>query len=335
MRTRRAVPMATCERCVPAEPGGEFCAQCGSFLGWQPTEGPVGPVKPGEPTPDPDPVPWGATPAPSAAEQEVVAVQPGQAVAARPTVRREPGDAGAGPAGMACPVCAAPNPLGRRFCRRCGAPLAERPARVARVPWWRRFWRWLTRQRPGGWGVLYRLVVIVVVAALLATVAYGALLLGRRATDAVRDRVAKAQPERPVAATASSQAAGHPAEAVADGLSNEYWAPQPTGAGQGQHVDLRFARPFRLLDVIVHTGISPQQDEFLTQARPAELELTAVTASGERVSTALRLADQAGPQTFHRVIGDVVSVRLTIRASYGAAPDRRTAIGEVEFFKRP
>jgi hypothetical protein len=151
----------------------------------------------------------------------------------------------------------------------------------------------------------------------------------------VRDRVAKAQPVRPVAITASSQAAGHPAQAVADGLSNKYWAPQPTGAGQGQYVDLRFAQPVRLLDVIVHPGVSPRQDEFLKQARPAELELTASTSAGKQVSTVLRLADQAGPQTFHPVIGDVVSVRLTIRASYGAAPNRRTAIGEVEFFKRP
>jgi hypothetical protein len=308
--------MGTCERCAPAEPGGTFCATCGSFLGWEP------------PPPPPDP---GVD---ASQEVAVSAVQPGKPVARRPTVRPRVDQTEIGPYDQVCPACSTPNPAGRRFCRRCGAPLAATAEPVRRTSRWRRALRWLLR-RSGRWGWLRRLATLALVVALLAALGYGALLLGGRVTDAVRDRLATPQPVRPAAVTASSQAAGHPAAAAVDGLSNRYWAPAPTGGGQGQYVELTFDGPFRLLDLIVHSGVSPQQDTFLGQARPAELELAARTSAGARVTMVLRLADQAGPQTFRRVIGDVVSLRLTVRSSYGGEAGRRTAIAEIEVFKRP
>ena len=174
-----------------------------------------------------------------------------------------------------------------------------------------------------------------IVIALLVALGYGAFVLGRMATDAVRDRIAKPVPVHPVSVHASSEAPGHPAAWAADGLSNRYWAPAPTGPAQGEYVEFTFAGPMRLLDLIVHSGAAPEQDVFLGQARPAELELTAWTAGGAQVHTTLSLEDRPGEQKLHQVIGDVVRIRLTIKSSYASAPQRRVALGEVEFFKRP
>jgi len=177
---------------------------------------------------------------------------------------------------------------------------------------------------------------VLLAAALLAGLGYGAVRLGSRANDAVRDRLVTPQPVSPASVRASSQARDHPAGLVADGLSNSYWAPDADGTGRGEYVELTFAGPFRLLNLIIHTGVSAQQDAFLRQARPAELELTTWTSRpGPEQRTTLRLADRAGPQTFRHVVADVVRIRLTVLDSYGSGPGRRTAIGEVEVFRRP
>jgi hypothetical protein len=98
---------------------------------------------------------------------------------------------------------------------------------------------------------------------------------------------------------------------------------------------MRFARPFRLLNLIVHTGSSPRQDEFLKQARPADVEVTVWTRSGRVVRHDIRLQDRPGPQQFDLRVGDVVQIKFTIASAYGIGPHRPVALGEVEFFKRP
>ncbi|MEK8173037.1 zinc ribbon domain-containing protein [Streptomyces sp. M19] len=54
-------------------------------------------------------------------------------------------------AGAPCPACGTPNPPGRRFCRRCAAPLTPTTVR-APLPWWRTVWplRHGVRAAPGG-----------------------------------------------------------------------------------------------------------------------------------------------------------------------------------------
>ncbi|MFI7022291.1 NADase-type glycan-binding domain-containing protein [Micromonospora sp. NPDC049900] len=272
----------------------------------------------------------------------VEAVQPARPSIRRPVVRQRPPSTEESAGGVTCPVCGTGNPPDRRFCRRCGNALDARTGPSARESWWRRLRRavgraanWLFRPRSGVAGLVRRIAALLLVVALLAGLAYGVARFGPQAGDAVRDRLADPQPVSPVSVQASSQAGGHPAEAVVDGISNSYWAPASEGAGGGEYVELTFAAPFRLLDLIVHAGVSAQRDEFLRQARPAELELTLWTSGGTSESRVLQLADQAGPQTFHHVVDDVVRARLTVRQSYGSAPDRRTAVAEVEFFRRP
>ncbi|MFF5218371.1 NADase-type glycan-binding domain-containing protein [Micromonospora sp. NPDC000442] len=271
----------------------------------------------------------------------ISAVQPARPRARRPVVRQHPPGTEDGSGDVVCPACATGNPTERRFCRRCGTALGTAPGPAVRVSWWRRLGRallraarWLVRPRSGGWGLVRRVGAVLLAAALLAGLGYGAVRLGSRASDAIRDRLADPQPASPVSVSASSHAADHPPELVADGISNSHWAPATGGAGRDEYVELTFADPFRLLDLIIHPGVSAQRDEFLRQARPAELELTAWTSRSSE-STTLRLTDQAGPQTFHWVVNDVVRLRLTVRDSYGSAPGRRTAIGEVEVFRRP
>ncbi|MFI7081348.1 NADase-type glycan-binding domain-containing protein [Micromonospora sp. NPDC049903] len=272
----------------------------------------------------------------------VEAVQPARPSTRRPVVRQRPPSTEDGAGDVVCPVCGTGNPPDRRFCRRCGSPLGARTGPSGRESWWRRLRRavvralnWLFRPRSGVAGLVRRIAALLLVVALLTGVAYGVTRFGSQAGDAVRDRLADPQPISPVSVQASSQAGDHPAEAVVDGISNSYWAPAAEGAGGGEYVELTFASPFRLLDLIVHSGVSAQRDVFLRQARPAVLELTLWTSAGTSESRTLQLADQAGPQTFHQVVDDVVRVRLTVRESYGSAADRRTAIAEVEFFRRP
>jgi hypothetical protein len=357
--------MERCERCAPAEPGGTFCAVCGTFLGW---------VQDAEASPPPRPAPpaadrtgdrtnatttagtgtttgTGATAAtetttgPEAAAavetapEAAAAVQPARPRARRPAVRQRPPGTDDPAGGVVCPACATGNPPERRFCRRCGAALGARTGPTVRVPWWRRALaraaRWLVRPRSGVRGVLHRFGVLLVAAALLAGLGYGVVRLGSRANEAVRDRLADPQPVSPVSVRASSQARNHPPELVADGLSNSYWAPAAAGAGRGEYVEFTFATPIRLRDLIIHPGVSAQRDVFLRQARPAVLELALWTGQHGPEARTLRLADQAGPQAFPHVVGDVRRIRLTVRESYGSAAGRRTAISEVEFFRRP
>ncbi|WP_239394383.1 zinc-ribbon domain-containing protein [Frankia sp. CiP3] len=259
------------------------------------------------------------------------AVQPGRPVPRRPTVRTYSDDRDPTPDDIACPACGTANRPDRNFCRRCGAALGGPADRARRLPWWR---RWRRRPRPAR-SLLWRVLTWLLIIALLAALGYAAFVFGRKATDAIRDKIAKPVPVHPTFVHASSEAPGHPAASAADGLSNRYWAPARTGPAQGEYVEFAFAGPVRLLDLIVHTGAAADQDVFLGQARPAELGLTAWTAGGDQVHTTLHLEDRLGEQKFHQVIGDVVHIRLTIKSDYGDAPERRVALGEVEFFKRP
>ncbi|MFC8849142.1 MULTISPECIES: zinc ribbon domain-containing protein [unclassified Micromonospora] len=260
------------------------------------------------------------------------AVQPGRPEAPTPVVRDFAGDGVGGSGDVTCPACGTGNPAGRSFCRRCGRPLAAPAGPAAAVPWWRRL-RW-PRRRPGRGG-LRRLLAALAVLALLAAAVWAVVRFGPRVVDAVRDRTATPEAVLPSAVVASSEARGRPARSVVDGLNNRYWAPAADRPATGQYVELTFDPPIRLLDLIVHTGASPQQDAFVRQARPAELTMTLWTGDGPSSTTQLRLTDRPGPQSFHHVAGGVTRLRLTIDASYGTQRGREVALAEVEVFRRP
>ncbi|WP_431981371.1 NADase-type glycan-binding domain-containing protein [Streptomyces qinglanensis] len=197
------------------------------------------------------------------------------------------------------------------------------------LPWWRTVWAFRRRVRSGSGRLLRGLVVLAV---LLALAAGGFLLLpaGRSAVEDIRDKLGKAEEIGPVKVSADAQAPGHPASAATDGLTNTYWG----APAVGDSVSCRFAEPFRLVAVVVHTGASKTPAEFRAQARPVRADLVVTSQDGTRHTEELTFSDKPGQQTVHTGISDVVEVRLVVRAAAGAAEGRHIALGELEFFRR-
>lgn len=276
-------------------------------------------------TPAPEPVPP-STPAPDP-QADPVAVQPAKPVAPRPVVRASAADEVQD--GPPCPRCGTPNLPARRFCRRCAAPLAV-TAPPPKLPWWRTRWPFRRRVRIGGSGnALRRTIALVVLAALVVA---GILLypVGVSAFQDVLDKVRSTAPITPSLTSASAAVEGHPATAAADGLSNTYWG----APAVGDSVSFTFRTPFRLVDLIVHTGASADPEHFRQQARPLVLSLEVTASDGELHRKEITLNDQPGPQTVATGISDVVQVKLTVREAAGTGPGRTIALAEVEFFKR-
>uniref|UniRef100_UPI003F9E8DA0 NADase-type glycan-binding domain-containing protein n=1 Tax=Streptomyces sanglieri TaxID=193460 RepID=UPI003F9E8DA0 len=261
-----------------------------------------------------------------AADEQVGAVQPAQPIVRRPVVR--PVAADEEPDGPPCPACGTPNLPGRKFCRRCAAPLQTRE-QPAPLPWWRTVWPFRRRVRNGSGRALRRTVVALVIVGLLIA---GFLLVpaGRYVFEDVRDKLGGTAEISPADATASAHAPGHPASAAIDGLTNRYWG-APT---LGSSLTCVFEKPFRLVGVVVYTGVSTKPEEFRQGARPTKAELVITTEGGEVRKKAVTLTDKPGRQTVRTGISDVVSVELVLKAAAGQGEGRPIAVGEVEFFKR-
>ncbi|WP_371618709.1 hypothetical protein [Streptomyces sp. NBC_00454] len=127
------------------------------------------------------------------------AVQPGGAEAVAPARRSvEPGEDPPRPGELICGQCRAGNLPVRRYCRRCGAALADAPVAV-RPPWWRRLLaRRVRRPHAAGerpprrrrWRTpRFAVWLVVLLAAAAAGYAFRAEALG--AVESVRDRVSK------------------------------------------------------------------------------------------------------------------------------------------------
>ncbi|MFF9572960.1 NADase-type glycan-binding domain-containing protein [Streptomyces sp. NPDC014685] len=288
------------------------------------------PVAPPAAAPEPPPQPVRPAPArpepPAEEDPPVVAVQPAEPIARRPVVR--PVAAEETPDGPPCPACGTPNLPERRFCRRCAAPLQTRE-QPKPLPWWRTVWPLRRRARGGPGRMLRRILLVLVVVGLLFT---GFLLLpvGRYLFEDVRDKRGGTAPIGPSRTTASAQAPGHPASAAVDGVTNTYWGAPALDSS----LTCAFDKPFRLVGVTVHTGVSKDPREFRRGARPTRADLFITTADGEVRRKAMPLADKPGPQTLRTGISDVVSVRLVLRDASGQGGGRPVALGEVEFHKR-
>ncbi|WGP12804.1 zinc ribbon domain-containing protein [Streptomyces sp. SH5] len=294
---------------------------------------PVPPVPPARPAPAPvrPGVPASAPTPPSASEADradepVGAVQPGKPVARRPVVR--PVAADEAPDGPPCPACGTPNLAGRRFCRRCAAPLQVREQPAA-LPWWRTVWPFRRRVRGGSGRALRRTLLVLAVAALVLA---GFLFfpLGRYVFEDVRDKLGGTAEISPTGVTASAAAPGHPASAAIDGLTNKYWGAPALGAS----LTCSFRTPFRLVGIVVHTGVSKEPQEFRRGARPTRAELLVTTEDGKVHRKAVTFNDKPGKQTVRMGISDVRSVELVLREATGQGEGRPVAVGEVEFFRR-
>ncbi|MFC7547756.1 hypothetical protein [Plantactinospora sp. GCM10030261] len=348
---------AVCGECGQRSPAGvQFCGTCGAFLEWA-QEDPGG----GEPAPPVDAVaPPDLAAAPPAPSDPVLGESPpdpaagpvgrpaGGAAVRRPdeAPRHRPVALPETPAPLAagerpCSGCGTGNDPARRFCRSCGAPLTGTVVE-RRPPWWRRLLAALGGRRVYRAG--YRRPVteparwwrpVLLMAVLLALVLLGAGpgwgMVGRL-VDTVRDRTADRVAVTPAAARASSAAPRAGAEQVFDGVSNRYWA--PADSAEGAWVEVDFDRPVRLLNIIVTSGVSTDQRQFLTQDRPRELEVAATTGSGEVVRTTLTLSDAPGAQPFAVTVGDALRVRFVIRSVYDSRQGHLCGLAELEFRAR-
>lgn len=288
---------------------------------------PVAPVEPVEPVAEDPPRPSApeATPEP-VVDEPVVAVQPGVPIAQRPVVR--PVVANEEPDGTPCPSCGASNRPGRKFCRRCAAPLTP-GEREEPLPWWRTRWPFDRRVRAGS-GRLLRgsLIALVIVGVLVA----GFLLVpaGRYVVEDVRDKLGGAGEISPTDVTASAAAPGHAAKLAVDGVTNTYWGAPKTGAS----LTAEFGKPFRLVGVTVHTGVSTKAEAFRQGARPTRADLRIRTKDGKIHEKTWTLTDKPGEQTVRTGISDVVSIEFIVREAAGQESGRPIALGEIEYFKR-
>ncbi|MEU9319756.1 zinc ribbon domain-containing protein [Streptomyces sp. NPDC048295] len=325
--TPRPEPTARPERSRAPEPAAAPPAQPVPAPEPAPRPAPPAVVRP-EPPAQPAPVrPQAPQPSqPTEPDEPVVAVQPARPVVRRPVVR--PVTESEEPDGPPCPACGTPNLPGRKFCRRCAAPLQTRE-QPAPLPWWRTVWPFRRRVRSGSGRALRRTVLVLVVVGLLFA---GFLLVpaGRYVFEDVRDKLGGTAEISPTGVTASAQAPGHPASAAVDGLTNKYWG-APT---LGSSLTCTFDKPFRLVGVVVYPGVSTEPEEFRKGARPTRADVIITSADGEVHEKTMTLTDKPGRQTMRTGISDVVSVRLVLRAASGQGAGRPIAIGEVEIFKR-
>jgi len=342
--------MAMCEECgAPADGADDFCGACGAFTGWRRDTAPAaaaappGPVEPVEPPPTAAPTTAPTTaptpaPKPPEAREPSVAVLPGKPSLERVERRSTPDGYVASPDDLECPDCHSPNPVSRRFCRRCGHALAL-PVVEARPPWWRRLAKRLAEGRRrrrlarshDAWAKIRRAFTALLTLALVGGGVCLASPYVPRILGDVRNHVAKRAPVNPQTVTASSSAPGHPAAYADDGTWNKWWAPK--NPADGQWVQAEFTGSFDLSDLVILSGASEQQDQYLQEARPHVFQLTAWVAGGKTVSRTITLQDRFGSQDFPLAIPGVTQVRLTIVSSFGQGPGRLTALGELEFYE--
>jgi ribosomal protein L40E len=270
-------------------------------------------------------------------------VKPGEQVRRRPVSTQAPADEPPPNEGdLICGECGAGNVPTRKFCRRCGASLLTAQVR-AKPPWWRRL---LNRLRGRRYEAGYRrqvrqpvriqgrLILIFALAALILLAAFPGRPYIHTGIELVKDRTRAHVPVTPVAARASSFAPKAEPGRVYDGVSNQYWAPAPLGVAEGQWFEVDLPEPTRVLDLVLHTGVALDRKTFLTQGRPREVSVTFTSDKGETTSHVIRLRDEPGKQQFEFRADRVTKVRITLRSAYGARPNRRVAVAELEVFGR-
>ncbi|MEU7594111.1 zinc ribbon domain-containing protein [Streptomyces sp. NPDC039022] len=284
------------------------------------------------------PVPEHEAP-PAAPAPSVAPVLPGRPDTDRPKVR-VPGPQGTGH-GPPCSWCATPNHPDRHFCNRCAMPLAESAAAPApgRRPWWRRLcgpggqetpW---AGDRPRLRRAFDRVGTWITLAVAVTLVVLGVLYLPD-GIQATRDHFAKRAPVEPDEIRASRSYPGHGPKLVIDKLNNTWWGPGVEQSGQGEWVEMRFARPVRLLDVIITPGTSTRADQLGKSALPHRVTATITGRDGRITTRALTLDPGAGGQRRAFRVGEATKVRFTVESAHAASAGKQVAIAEIELFGR-
>ncbi|OKI03415.1 hypothetical protein A6A06_39440 [Streptomyces sp. CB02923] len=281
--------------------------------------------------------PEAATPA--APAPAVTPVLPGRPDTERPLVR---GPASRGPVhGAPCPWCATPNPADRHFCCRCAMPFAEHGAAPAPVPrpWWRRLLGPGRQETPwAGDRPRLRRVFDRIGTWITAAVAVTLLILGvlyvPDGIQATGDHFAKRAPVEPDGIRASRSYPGHGPKLAFDKLNNTWWGPGVSQSGQGEWIEVRFARPVRLLDLVITPGVSVRADQLDRSALPHRVRATITGKDGRTETRDLTLDPGAGEQRRAFRVGEATAVRFTIESAHAASAEKQVAIAEIEFFGR-
>jgi hypothetical protein len=281
------------------------------------------PVQPGRPAGAPEPVKPGRAEgrvAPPDLPPETRRPQPGETI---------------------CGNCGAGNDPARKFCRRCGASLADAPVAPPRG-WWQRLLRRGRAAAPAAGTRPRRTVrrsyrgpvVLLLVLALLGAAGFQYRALIRSGVEAVLDRVKGSRLETPVGVKASRFVAGHPASKADDGASNTFWSPGTPENAKGAWLQVKFDHPFRLVQLITLNGASDQQPVFSADARPHLVRLELTRATGPKVTQEFELDDVAGPQRHYVGVSDVTVARITLVTFREPRPGRLVALAEVEYYAR-
>jgi hypothetical protein len=265
----------------------------------------------------------------------------------RKTVRQQnlrPGD-------LICGECGTGNDPARKFCARCGHPLAG--AQTVRTPWWRRLFRRRgpkvlkagSRPRKPGKApsrsvprqVLRKLRTVLAVLIVLGGILYGAYPPLR---TYLNDQVLSAKqqlfgfasgqlkPIRPTATTANVQLPQHTAQMATDEFTNTYWDAPWSGPGATNvpALTLNFGKNVILQQIVIYIGAS---DNYTAHDRPALLEFSYSNQENDFIN----LQDTSGKQqiTLHHGVG-VSSVQIKVLDVFPAQNSADVAVTEIELF---
>jgi predicted amidophosphoribosyltransferase len=259
-----------------------------------------------------------------------------------PGERYNPGD-------LICGQCGLGNNPSRRFCRRCGNPLAE--AQVVATPWWRRIIPARAAPRAGtrpgavrrnidgsGFGAAAKLVAKTLIALILAGVVVVLVVspdtrsrLSHRVATTAMDLqrqigIGEGIPVRPESVHGSSEAIGHQAQFLID-PSAGYWATDTAGDPQPV-LSLNFSEPTDL-DYMMFTSGAAGGD-FAKIGRPRELLVTySPGGSTERV----QLSDDQKPVRYRLHGTHVSSIQIQILSVNRSDQSTLVAISEVDLLR--
>jgi ribosomal protein L40E len=335
-----------CRECGHANEGdAQFCAACGGFLEWA-----------GEPVEAPEETPV-EVPAETVAVAEAVAVATGAGPAQlRPAAEYTPPapkplapPPTPEPGQLLCDQCGGGNRPQARFCRRCGASLAD-ASTVPHPAWWRRLLVWRRRpkeagDRPRGWKGVRRRFSLSRVLRIVSLVSFALVLVGvggwrseayARIADAYRwgrlQLFGKYEPVVPVRTGATSHVRGHRARLAFDENKDTYWAEGALGDGRGQRLGAEFDRPVDVAGIGVRSGVPT---DFVAQPAPRTLRVAFFDGRGRRIGgSSLSLAQKPDFQRFSVEGKGVRRVIVTVAGVYGSQKGHAAAIAELEFFER-
>ncbi|MGH9129664.1 MAG: NADase-type glycan-binding domain-containing protein [Acidimicrobiales bacterium] len=332
--------------------------------GAPPTGGPPtgGPPTTAAPTGGPP-----TTAAPGAGEgAQPEAVLPGMAQRRPRAVRAAPAPRRAEPGDLICGQCGTFNDSERKFCRHCGASLAE--AATVKLSWWKRLRAWSRRRRVRSLGarptvhtgvagrageltvgvgrirrvwVRWKRWVKRIIGLAIVAIVVLALVPGTNPIKTERQKLfgqVKALNGKPVTlypsgAVATSSVPGHPATDAINLSDNIAWYSAPSSSGgTGQTITVSFASPTAVDRVGVISGA--YQAAFDVESRPLGVALTFLDPAGKVVAAKeVELADVATFQQVAVKATDVAKVKVQVLSVYRGAGNNGVAIASLQFFR--